>query len=416
MRRRSPRAAAPRCRGAMRFEDVELRPRAARWRSTASTSPSSRGAAWRSWARRARARARCWGWCRASPIRARGRVLIDGVDARALDLDTLRRSVGVVFQESLLFRGTIADNIAFGHPEREPRRRSSARRARRARTRSSPSCRAATTRSIEEAGHNLSGGQRQRLAIARAHPARAADPAARRSDQRDRRAHRGRGAVRDRGGAPRADDAARHQPLLGAARRRRDLRARRGAASSSAGRHAALLAAGRAVRARRGAARPGGRRVEPSASSGRSTGASSAGSRLHAPRTPACATRCRLMVVLRAIQLPMVTWAMARVLSGPIAHRDAAGTLAGVAGFLALAAFTELCFVYRYAPGAAAGRGGRPRPARRRLRPPAAHADGLLSRARRSAAWSRASPRTSTSCASASRTSRSCRRCRRARR
>ena len=35
-----------------------------------------------------------------------GRVLVDGVDLRALDLDVLRRNVGVVFQESLLFRGT----------------------------------------------------------------------------------------------------------------------------------------------------------------------------------------------------------------------------------------------------------------------------------------------------------------------
>jgi ATP-binding cassette subfamily B protein len=54
------------------------------------------------------------------------------------------------------------------------------------------------------------------------------------------------------------------------------------------------------------------------------------------------------IVVLRAIQLPFVTWTLARVLSGPIAHRDAAGTLAGVAAFLVAAAFTELCFVYRY--------------------------------------------------------------------
>jgi ATP-binding cassette subfamily B protein len=54
------------------------------------------------------------------------------------------------------------------------------------------------------------------------------------------------------------------------------------------------------------------------------------------------------IVVLRAIQLPIVTWAMARVLAGPIAHRDAAGTAIGIAGFLALAAFTELCFVFRY--------------------------------------------------------------------
>ena len=54
------------------------------------------------------------------------------------------------------------------------------------------------------------------------------------------------------------------------------------------------------------------------------------------------------IVVLRAIQLPFVTWTLARVLSGPIAHRDAAGTLAGVAAFLVAAAFTEFCFVYRY--------------------------------------------------------------------
>ena len=54
------------------------------------------------------------------------------------------------------------------------------------------------------------------------------------------------------------------------------------------------------------------------------------------------------IVVLRAIQLPIVTWAMARVLAGPIAHRDPAGTAIGIAGFLAFAAFTELCFVFRY--------------------------------------------------------------------
>ena len=54
------------------------------------------------------------------------------------------------------------------------------------------------------------------------------------------------------------------------------------------------------------------------------------------------------IVVLRAIQLPIVTWAMARVLAGPIAHRDPSGTAIGIAGFLALAAFTELCFVFRY--------------------------------------------------------------------
>jgi ATP-binding cassette subfamily B protein len=98
---------------------------------------------------------------------ARGRVLIDGVDVRALELGRLRRSVGVVFQESLLFRGTVAENIAFGDPAagREVIERA-------ARTAGAHAFIAELPRGydtpIEEAGHNLSGGQRQRLAIARA--------------------------------------------------------------------------------------------------------------------------------------------------------------------------------------------------------------------------------------------------------
>ena len=53
------------------------------------------------------------------------------------------------------------------------------------------------------------------------------------------------------------------------------------------------------------------------------------------------------LVVLRAVQLPTVTWAVAAVISGPIAHKDQRGMLWGVAGFLAFVAFTEYCFVYR---------------------------------------------------------------------
>jgi ATP-binding cassette subfamily B protein len=101
----------------------------------------------------------------ADPVR--GRVLIDGVDVRALDIDGLRRNIGVVFQESLLFRGTIAENIAFGHPGAT---RDAIERA--ARTAGAHTFIAELPRGydtpIEEAGHNLSGGQRQRLAIARA--------------------------------------------------------------------------------------------------------------------------------------------------------------------------------------------------------------------------------------------------------
>lgn len=57
--------------------------------------------------------------------------------------------------------------------------------------------------------------------------------------------------------------------------------------------------------------------------------------------------RLLLLVILRAVQLPAVTWAAASVISGPIARHDVAGTLRGVLGFLALVAVTEFCFVYR---------------------------------------------------------------------
>jgi len=96
-----------------------------------------------------------------------GRIHIDGVELRELELDELRRSVGVVFQESLLFRSTIAQNIAFGHPEAS---RDAIERA--ARTAGAHAFITALpdgyeTR-LEEGASNLSGGQRQRLALARA--------------------------------------------------------------------------------------------------------------------------------------------------------------------------------------------------------------------------------------------------------
>ena len=96
-----------------------------------------------------------------------GRVLIDGIDARRLDLDDLRRNIGLVFQESFLFSNTIAANIAFGHPD-----------ATRAQIEKAARIAAAHDFIIGlpqgydtvlgESGNSLSGGQRQRLAIARA--------------------------------------------------------------------------------------------------------------------------------------------------------------------------------------------------------------------------------------------------------
>jgi ATP-binding cassette subfamily B protein len=54
-----------------------------------------------------------------------------------------------------------------------------------------------------------------------------------------------------------------------------------------------------------------------------------------------------VLVVLRAIQLPLLAWAIAAIISGPIAHRDARATTFSVLGLLAFAAVTELCFVFR---------------------------------------------------------------------
>ncbi|HWA28386.1 MAG TPA: ABC transporter ATP-binding protein [Lacunisphaera sp.] len=96
-----------------------------------------------------------------------GRVLIDGLDARRLDLDDLRRNIGIVFQESFLFSNTVAANIAFGHPD-----------ATRAQVEKAAKIAAAHDfilalpqgydTLLGEGAQTLSGGQRQRLAIARA--------------------------------------------------------------------------------------------------------------------------------------------------------------------------------------------------------------------------------------------------------
>jgi ATP-binding cassette subfamily B protein len=97
----------------------------------------------------------------------RGRVLVDGHDVRTLDLDDLRRNIGMVFQESFLFSHTVAVNIAFGHPEATAEAIERAARIAAADEfiRELPQ---GYETLVGEHGSNLSGGQRQRLAIARA--------------------------------------------------------------------------------------------------------------------------------------------------------------------------------------------------------------------------------------------------------
>ena len=96
-----------------------------------------------------------------------GRVRIDGVDVRQLDLDDLRRNIGIVYQESFLFSNTAAANIAFGHPHATSDQIERAARLAAAHefVRDLPQ---GYDTVIGEHGSNLSGGQRQRLAIARA--------------------------------------------------------------------------------------------------------------------------------------------------------------------------------------------------------------------------------------------------------
>ncbi len=96
-----------------------------------------------------------------------GQVLVDGVDLRDFDLESLRRGVGIVSQEPFIFNGTLRENIALGDPEANLDDIIAAARA------------AGLDEFINrlperfetmlgERGANLSGGERQRLAIARA--------------------------------------------------------------------------------------------------------------------------------------------------------------------------------------------------------------------------------------------------------
>lgn len=96
-----------------------------------------------------------------------GCVLFDGTDLRKLDLEQLRRCIGVVFQESFLFSVSVAENIAFGHPEatREQIERAAKIAAAHDFITALPE---GYDTILGESGIGLSGGQRQRLAIARA--------------------------------------------------------------------------------------------------------------------------------------------------------------------------------------------------------------------------------------------------------
>ncbi len=95
-----------------------------------------------------------------------GTIRIDGVDIREVTLDSLRAQIGVVFQESLLFFRSIADNLRVGKPDAADAELEAAARLGCAHEFILRQPRGYQTR-IGERGSNLSGGERQRLAIAR---------------------------------------------------------------------------------------------------------------------------------------------------------------------------------------------------------------------------------------------------------
>ena len=98
---------------------------------------------------------------------ARGRVRLDGRDVRELDPKWLRRQVGVVAQEPLLFSTTIGDNIRYGAPEATQEAVEHAARIANAHDFIARFGDGYATK-VGERGVQLSGGQKQRIAIARA--------------------------------------------------------------------------------------------------------------------------------------------------------------------------------------------------------------------------------------------------------
>jgi ATP-binding cassette subfamily B protein len=98
---------------------------------------------------------------------AGGRVTIDGQDVRGLSQESLLEHIAIVPQETILFSGTVRDNIRYGKPDASEAEVVAAAQAAQAHEFILNLPQGYDTR-VEERGVNLSGGQKQRLAIARA--------------------------------------------------------------------------------------------------------------------------------------------------------------------------------------------------------------------------------------------------------
>ncbi|MGC1272913.1 MAG: DUF1854 domain-containing protein [Planctomycetaceae bacterium] len=96
-----------------------------------------------------------------------GRIVVDDVDLRGMQRADLRRRVGIVLQDPFLFRGSLAANIAYGHPEAPSEQLIRAAKSAAAHEfiMRSPF---AYDSQVGEGGKGLSGGERQRISIARA--------------------------------------------------------------------------------------------------------------------------------------------------------------------------------------------------------------------------------------------------------
>jgi len=97
----------------------------------------------------------------------RGRVTLDGVDVRDIPLDALRAQMGIALQETVLFSGTVRDNIRYGRPDATEEEVIAAAKAAQSHDFITAFPDGYDT-PVGQRGVNLSGGQRQRIAIARA--------------------------------------------------------------------------------------------------------------------------------------------------------------------------------------------------------------------------------------------------------
>lgn len=96
-----------------------------------------------------------------------GRITINDVDIRQIDETALRRQIGVALQESVLFSGTIRDNIRYSRPQASEEEVMTAAKMAQAHAFIGQTADGYDAL-VGQRGVNLSGGQKQRLAIARA--------------------------------------------------------------------------------------------------------------------------------------------------------------------------------------------------------------------------------------------------------